>query len=468
MIKRITHSPTKTRFALGLLALTTLTGCASMQGKVEHAQATPAAPKNVILMVGDGMGFGYLKAYRNFKDRADTPEIDLTLFDQLLTGAVSTDAKRATGLVTDSAAAATTYATGYKTKNKAIGVDINDQHLKTVVEYAKENNRRTGLVSTSHINHATPAAFIAHVPSRKQYQTITDHFFDNQYQGKPQVDVILGGGRSFFIREEGKLLDMGAGSTFLLRDNRNLVEEFQTEGYQYLANKSDLKGATQDKLLGLFAPIGLPAAWDRDENTPSLADMTDTALNTLDRSGDGFFLMVEGSQIDWGGHGNDILYILSEMEDFERAIAKVLDFIKANPDTLLIVTADHETGGLSIGANGNYGWDVELLKNIHTTPVTLALKMSGASDTVKAFTELTSIVPTEAEAKTLIENRENKEKLITAIKSIISRASFTGWTSPGHTGVDVPLMVHGAGTENLKGLIDNTDIGKLLIELNRR
>lgn len=445
------RSTRRARFGLTLLAFCLLTACANTQPQSNAESATERSPKNVILMVGDGMGFAYLKAYRLFKDQADTPAIDQTLFDQLLTGAVATDSNQAVGLVTDSAAAATTYATGFKTKNGAIGVDNNDQALKTVVEYASENGRRSGLVSTSHVNHATPAAFIAHVPSRSQYPEIADYFYDNQYQGKPRVDVILGGGSSYFQR-----------------DDRDLVAEFQTAGYQFLKNKEDLLAAKGDKLIGLFAPKGLPPAWDREDSTPSLADMTDLALSTLNRDTKGFFLLVEGSQIDWGGHNNDILYALSEMEDFERAIAKVLAFMEENPDTLLIVTADHETGGLSIGANGNYGWDVDLLRSIHATPLSLALKVSAAEDPLKTFTQLTSIEPNDSEAQQLLVSLKDQKKLHGTIKKIVDRASFTGWTSKGHTGIDVPLMAKGPGSEDLKGLIDNTKIGQRLIELNQR
>jgi alkaline phosphatase len=436
--------------SIALLLIGALAACSNMPSQ-DKSSAEPQKPKNVILMVGDGMGFAYLKAYRLFKDKAETPEIDQTLFDQLLTGAVSTDANDAVGKVTDSAAAATTYATGFKTKNGAVGVDIHDQVLETALEVASKNNRSTGLVSTSRVVHATPAAFIAHVPSRRQYNDIADFFYDNQLNGAPQVDVILGGGTEYFKRKD-----------------RDLIAEFEQSGYQHLETLNDVKTTKHDKLLGLFAPQDLPAMWEREATTPSLADMTQLALDTLNRDENGFFLMVEGSQIDWGGHTNDILYSLSEMEDFEAALTTVLAFIDNNPDTLLIVTADHETGGLSIGADGNYGWDVDLLRNIHATPKSLALILKDSDEPLKKFAELTNIEMSEEEQTKLLAALNEERGPIDVIRNIISRASFTGWTSGGHTGVDVPLMTTGAGSEKFKGLIDNTDIGKAMLELNKQ
>lgn len=442
----------KPRMLLCTLPLTLallLNGCATTQK--EAVETSSASPKNVILMVGDGMGYAYLKAYRLFKDDPSTPEIDLTLFDKLLSGSVSTDSDQALGLVTDSAAAATTYATGYKTKNGAIGVDKNDKTLKTVLEYASENQRGTGLVASSHINHATPAAFIAHVPSRLQYADIANQFFDNQHEGQPRVDVILGGGVQYFKRED-----------------RDIVSEFAAKGYEFLADKKALQNASSDKLLGLFAKKGLAAAWDRDDNTPSLADMSELALTTLNKNDNGFFLMIEGSQIDWAGHGNDILYALSELEDFEQALARVLAFIETNPDTLLIVTADHETGGLSLGAKGHYGWDVDLLRRIHTTSLSITKQVAAADDALATFTQITHIEPNEDETKQLLAKHQDLSALQLVVKAIVDRASFTGWTTGGHTGVDVPLMATGAGSDEFKGLIDNTVIGQRLIELIQR
>ncbi len=447
---QLSTMPNSTRAIKGFIILVfgLLIGCTNT-AEQDLEKTANHKPKNTILMIGDGMGFAYLKAYRLFKDNPDTPDIDLTLFDTILTGAVSTDPKHTPGTVTDSAAAATAYATGFKTKNGAIGVDEKGQKLTTALELASEHRRSTGLVSTSHVNHATPAAFIAHVPSRGQYNDIADAFFDNQFEGQPRVDVILGGGSQFF-----------------LRDDRNLIEQFQQAGYQHLENKSDLQAAKGNKLLGLFAAKGLPAAWDREDSTPSLADMTQVALNTLNKNENGFFLMVEGSQIDWGGHGNDILYALSEMEDFEQALAKVLTFIEQNPDTLLILTADHETGGLAIGGNTNNKWDASLLRNIHTTPETLANNIQASNNALETFASITSIDTSDAEAKQLLGALTDHDALVEVIKDIINRASFTGWTSDGHTGIDVPLMSTGAGSEKLKGLVDNTVIGKILVELN--
>ncbi len=433
-----------------LLLIGGLTACAGLPSQSDKRVETEK-PRNIILMIGDGMGFAYLKAHRQFTDNPDTPEIDSTLFDQLLTGAVKTDNDDATYKVTDSAASATAYATGYKTLNDAISVDKHGQTVETALEVASKHQRSTGLVATSHINHATPAAFIAHVPKRKQYKDIANSFFDNQVDGEPQVDVILGGGTHYFRR-----------------DDRDLVAEFEQAGYQFLENSSDLKSASGDKLLGLFAPKAMPAMWEREAGMPSLADMTEVALNTLSRDKNGFFLMVEGSQIDWGGHENDVLYALSEMEDFEAAVATALEFVEKNPDTLLVITADHETGGLSIGADDIYDWDVDLLRKIHATSQSLAAIIKSSDEPLKKLEELTSIEANDEEQAALLAAMDKPRALKLAISGIVSRATHTGWTTGKHTAVDVPLMATGAGSEHFKGLMDNTEIGKAMIELNKQ
>ena len=218
----------KTGFALLLIG--SLTACAGLPSQSDESAETEK-PKNIILMIGDGMGFTYLTAYRQFKNRADTPEVDATLFDQLLTGAVKTDNDDAVQKVTRSGAAATAYATGFKTVNAAVSVDKHGRTLETALEVASKHNRRSGLVATSHINHATPAAFIAHQSNREKYNDIADAFFDNQHNGAPQVDVMLGGGTQYFRRKD-----------------RDLVAEFEQAGYQYLETKTELMAATGDKL----------------------------------------------------------------------------------------------------------------------------------------------------------------------------------------------------------------------------
>ncbi|MCW8926852.1 MAG: alkaline phosphatase, partial [Xanthomonadales bacterium] len=330
---------------------------------ISLTQTAANTPRNVIFMLGDGMGQAHIKAYRMFADDVSTDLVEPLPVDALLVGSVSTDSirmecdalnlncKRNPHAFTDSASSATAYATGHDTITGRLGVDTEGAPMETVLEAARRQGKSTGLVATSQINHASPAAFASHVLSRRSYNTIADQFFDNQWQGKPMANVILGGGTQYFQR-----------------DDRDLVAEFKEAGYQVATDRKAMLGMQGEYLLGLFAPVGLPKAWDREPTVPSLAEMTQTALSSLAKDEQGFFLMIEGSQIDWASHGNSIPGVISEMEDFMAAIQTVLDFAKQDQNTLVIILADHETGGLAVGRDGVYQWDRKPLQNLKATP----------------------------------------------------------------------------------------------------
>ena len=308
------------------------------------------APKNIIMVVGDGMGPAYTTAYRYLKDDVTTPLVELTIFDQLLVGMASTYPVHSQGYVTDSAAAATALATGHKTYNGAISVDTDKSPLLTLMEQAKKMGKKTGLAVTSQINHATPAAYFSHNESRRNYNAIADSYFDNKINGQFKADVMLGGGTKYFIRED-----------------RNLVEEFKASGYQYVDSFDKLVNLNKSQLvLGLFAKTGLPWALD-SENTDRLLTLSKTAIQHLEND-EGYVLLIEGSQIDWAGHSNDISSAMGEMEDLATTLTWLKAYVENRDDTLLVITADHSTGGLTIAANGGYRWDPEVLKTLSTSP----------------------------------------------------------------------------------------------------
>ncbi|MFT4811015.1 MAG: alkaline phosphatase, partial [Paraglaciecola sp.] len=309
-----------------------------------HSPENLKLPKNIIIIVGDGMGPSYTTAYRMFADDPSTPEVEETVFDRLLVGMASTHPDMNTGYVTDSAASATALSSGVKTYNGAIGVDANKKPVQTVLELAKEQGRKTGVAVTSQINHATPASFGAHNESRQNYEQIADSYFDAKINGQFILDVMLGGGWKYFIRED-----------------RNLVEQFKAAGYQYvdkLTQLDDVKAGTP--LLGLFADVGMPWALD-STNQMRLPTLARAAIRQLEND-QGYFLLIEASQVDWAGHGNDIGSAMAEMHDLAVTLEWLEQYIVNNPDTLLVMTADHSTGGLSIGANGNYSWSPKWLK----------------------------------------------------------------------------------------------------------
>jgi alkaline phosphatase len=308
----------------------------------------------------------------------------------------------ANSTIPDSAAAGSAWACGEKFKNDVVCYRPDGTYPPTVLELAKRAGKATGLVATSTITHATPAVFGSHVPSRKCEKEIA-----RQYVVETEVDVLLGDGRSKFNATTPDTCQAVAnGADFI-------VDEAVPSGYAVVGTAAELAAAVDaksPKLLGLFkdpvdgyASDGMTPEYLRSSaNTePHLADMATAALETLSRDRDGFFLMVEGSQVDWAGHANDLPYLLGEMAAFNDATRVVLDWVNASParraQTLVVVVADHETGGFAI--NGPYG------------------SLSGAGDPLTA-----------------------------------------GWTSGNHTGVDTIVWSQGPGSAELGRALDNTDL----------
>jgi alkaline phosphatase len=228
-------------------------------------------------------------------------------------------------LITDSAAGATAYSCGLKTYNGAIGVNPEITSCKTILELAEEQGLSTGLISTSSITHATPASFASHVEQRSMQEEIAEDFLNSG------VEVFLGGGVKWFAAGQRS-------------DSLDLMGKFKAEGYEVLLTDKELTNSSSEKLLGLFAEDGL----ERNDSEPSSKAMVGKALQVLNKNDKGFFLMVEGSQIDWAGHGNNVEYLKREVQDFDEAVKEVLDFAQKDGETLVVLTADHETGGMTM------------------------------------------------------------------------------------------------------------------------
>jgi alkaline phosphatase len=286
-----------------------------------------STPKNIILLIGDGMGISQITAgmYRNGN------KLELERCNTI--GLIKTNSKKE--LITDSSAGATAFATGKKTRNGMISQAMEDSaNYKTFVEYAEENKKATGIVVTSTVTHATPACFYAHYPRRYDAnEAISEQFVNSG------VDVLIGGGKKYFETR---------------KDGRNLLQELTEKGYTIpdtLTSHFETKEIF--KLAYLYSPTqpGKRVFSEGDEapsRGPILPLATQKAIDILKKDTNGFFLLVEGSQIDWGGHNNDSEYIINEMLDFNETIKIALDYADQNGETLVIITADHETGGYAI------------------------------------------------------------------------------------------------------------------------
>ena len=284
-----------------------------IQDPVKIKSFEKVKPKNIILLIGDGTGFNQIAL-----SRMAIAGYDSRLYlDKLpFTGISLTHS--ADNIVTDSAAAATAWSTGHKTNNKFLSIKPNKEVLQTLPEKLYRKGFLSGLVATSSITHATPAAFYAHVDNRYKEKEIA-----RQLQGS-SIDIALGGGKKFF--------------------------DIDQENINYLYNLNDLPKdgpGSSKRVIGLFANDGIR----RSEASPTQLAMTSAAIeHLLSRTSNcsGFFLMSEGSQIVWAGHDNDAKKMIEEFRDFDATIKEVIKFINKNKNTLLIVTADHETGGLQI------------------------------------------------------------------------------------------------------------------------
>ncbi len=414
------------------------------------AERPEAKVKNVIFFIGDGMGLsqrwiGALLLYG--------PEGKLAM-DQMAVRGVMTNYS-SDSLVTDSAAAATAMASGIKTYNGAIGVDVNEEPVETILEAAERNGLATGLVTTVYVNHATPAAFAAHVSSRREYNEIAAQMLTSG------VDVLLGGGARYFIPEaEGGSRD----------DGRNLIAEAEEMGYTVVRTADELlniQPSLQRQVLGLFADAAM--AWELDRETteePSLAQMTAVALEVLSKDEDGFFLMVESGKVDWASHGQDAAATAWETIALDQAVEVALSFARANPDTLVVVTADHETGGLGFGIGGEYFYDASLLRGISASAEFMASQLDEErTNIVEVIAEYAGIEDLTEEEIEQIRTAEGRFEPQNTIAAIISVRAGIGWTTRGHTGTPVPITASGPGAERFAGQLDNTDLPKIMADL---
>lgn len=423
---------------------------AAMYGDTSH-------PKNVIFLVGDGMGPAYNTAYRYFADNPDTKEVENTAFDDYLVGTQQTYSDDDKENITDSAAAGTAFSSGHKTYNGAIGVDKEGHDLESVLERAKKLGKSTGLVSTAEVTDATPAVYAANVDDRDKKDEIAHQFYDQRINNQHKVDVILGGGAKYFGKENG-----------------NITDQFKKDGYGVVTNRQQLENAKEDRLLGLFADKNMPLAIDADEEQPELLDLQNAALERLSKNDKGFFLMVEGASIDKQGHANDVTGVMSEMEGFEKAFANAIDYAKSHPDTLVVATADHSTGGLSMGQGSAYEWNPDPIKNMKHSGKWMTDQIADGQDVKKTMQAGYGFDLSEKEMKAIQQEADalkkiNKndeaydsqlQKLQDEIQAPINEKSGTGWTTNGHTGEDVNTYAFGPGADQFQGNIDNTDNAK--------
>ncbi|WP_308471681.1 alkaline phosphatase [Arthrobacter sp. ZGTC212] len=387
---------------------------------------SPSA-QNVILMVGDGMGPGQREAIR-LALVGLTGELEMDSMPAA--GRVHTNSADPGTFVTDSAAAATAMATGVKTYNGAIGVDIDQRPVTTALEVAEELGKSTGLVTTSNVTDATPAAFGSHVLDRDEQSAIARQFLESS-----RPEVILGGGEDYWYPEghPGRYPDNPAEdpSEESAGTEGNLVEQAQSMGYEYVWDLAGLQAADSSKVLGLFANEEMFQYGDefeaRYQPTVPLTDMTAKALELLTSGDEGFFLMVEEEGIDAFSHVNNAELTIESGIEFDRSVALAKDFAEQDGETLLIVVGDHQTGGMTI-------------ESVDVPEPGEEPDESGDG-------------PSAEDGPLPVAGAEQE--------------FMVDWSTGGHTALDVPLTAMGPGSDLLTGVYENTRIFDIMVQMMR-
>ncbi|KAJ1952214.1 vacuolar alkaline phosphatase, partial [Linderina pennispora] len=352
-----------------------------------HAQKR----KNLIFMISDGFGMTSEAMAREFMRYGNEDTMNwASIMDTMLVGTSRT--RSSNSLVTDSGAGATAFSCGTKSYNGGIGITSDKKPCGTVLEAAKSKGYRTGLVSTARITHATPAAFAAHVANRGMEDLIALQEIGNNTISH-SVDLMFGGGRCQFLP---KSHDDGCRS-----DETDVLELAKRAGYTRLADRAAFDsldtGSVRLPVLGLFAESHMSFEIDRDgKEQPSLAEMTTKALEILDRNsqdGPGFFIMIEGARIDMAGHDNDPATHLRDILQYWEAVAAVRKFVDSHPDTLLVSTSDHETGGLTLGIDPQYEWHPEVLAPVRKSAELICSEMKRMSSDKLRDHVVNSVLP---------------------------------------------------------------------------
>ncbi|MFB7812742.1 alkaline phosphatase [Paenibacillus chitinolyticus] len=456
-MKKIIHRSMIAGTAIALLPLTLASG-ALAAGTTAAEKEQKAVSKNVIVLIGDGMGPAQVSAGRTFsKNKLGKDHLEL---DSYFVGQATTYADRGedggtivSGEVTDSASAGTAFATGNKTYNAAISVSNEDvsKPFASVIEASELAGKATGLVTTARITHATPAVYASHVRNRDNESAIA-----SQYLNDGNVDVLFGGGKQFFLSKEEK------GK----RTDKTIIPDFEKEGYKVVYDKqglASLDGKT-GKALGLFGNSHVDYVLDRTNTVPNLAEMTSKAIDILSANPKGFTIMVEGGRIDHAGHANDLPSVVQEMLDFDAAVKVAMEFAKKDGNTSVVVTADHETGGLSLSRDNIYEINVDAWDDQQKSSELIGgeLKNAKTVEDVKAlvakYTGHTDL--TDDEAKFILAGDGSSYKQEGAFNAVMSKRYLVGWSGHGHSAVDVGVWAYGPIAEKVKGQIDNTEIAR--------
>lgn len=436
--------------------------------------------KGVILFIGDGMGLNVVRGAEIYCQQVNHQPLFLNTIQ--VRGITNTSS--ANSEVTDSAAAVTALMSGQKTDNGRLNVLRDNQKAYTIPEAAREKGLSIGVVSSTRLTHATPAGIYGHAVSRDQEQLIADQFLDLA------PDAALAGGLCYFVPS-------AVSKKSKRTDQRDIVSEAKQQNYTFVSTAEQLRSldvTTVQKILGLFSDSHMNYEIDRIneascKDQPSLAEMTQVALEVVNKNPRGFFVMVEGGRIDHACHAHDIAAAIHDVIAFDNAVKVALDFQRKHPDILIIVTADHETGGLSLGRGTEYALDIMSLKSIKSSIELLNRKYVQNRNAVDALLKVNGLELDDREKQILVNQPKEKDigglsvlglhgtldKYVGswfgyALSEIVSDRAKVGWTSFVHTADPVITYAVGPKDRDFLGTYDNTDIAKKIsrvLDLNQ-
>jgi len=399
--------------------------------------AAQERPRNLVLFIGDGFGPPYAELGRAV---AGAPLV----LDSFLVGAAQT----ATGAVrvVESAAGATAFACGLATSDGHVGVDADGRPCRTLLERARDAGARTGIVTTTRVTHATPAAFAAHHPDRGAETDIAA-----QMAGAG-LDVLFGGGWHQFTPAS-----MGGARI----DERDLRQELSEAGYTVVTDPDCFDTIDAVPAVALLTPSHMAYEIDRDETAePSLAEMTLRAMNLLAAGGRPFALVVEGGRIDHAGHDNAPAEAAHDVLAYDAAFGAAVAWARADGATLVVAVADHETGGLGLGRDDVYDWQPDALRAATESAGRTAARITAGEDLAAALRAGAGVDSLGADELAALAGADPA----VAVAAIVSARAGVAWTTPGHTAVDVSVYAFGPGAGAFAGSRPAAEVGRLLGE----
>ncbi|MFA5296933.1 MAG: alkaline phosphatase [Lutibacter sp.] len=423
--------------------------------------------KNIIIVVSDGMSTGTLNMTDIYLSRKTGIGSNwLQLYKDNRVNRALMDMASANSIVTDSAAASSSWGGGVRINNGSLNISANGETHLPIWQKFKKVGKMAGCVTTVPITHATPAGFCINSKRRNDQDFIAEEYLQQKF------DVMMGGGNNYFSSEHRK-------------DNRDMYQEFSDNGYQVVKTRNEMFDANNEKpILGVFYNDGLPYSKDRENNAeltekiPTLAEMTQKAIDIMKNNPEGFVLQVEAGKVDWAAHGNDIAGLIYDQAAHDEAIKVAIDFAEKNEDTLVIITTDHGNAnpGIIYGKNANDNFDsIQNYKHTNDWILNGLGKETSISQVKERIEYANKFAVTDEEAKLILDYYSNlklsedglynpKHLPFEAFAQIQKQHNSVGWISMDHSADYVELAMFGPGSDLLKPFIKNTDLHFLMLE----